>query len=131
MGQWILYPPTVFSYFSPEYQIPATALLGPEFQLQTTATSFLRANFVNSFVYGSVGRGTTANFSNYATLASDPAQLLDALDTLLLHGSMFTEMRASITRAINAVPAGTNQNLQRAQTAIYLVATSSQYQVQR
>jgi hypothetical protein len=32
---------------------------------------------------------------------------------------------------VNAVPAGTNQNLLQAETAIYLIASSSQYQVER
>jgi len=38
--------------------------------------------------------------------------------------------RASILAAVNAVPAGTNQNLNRAKAAIYLVASSSQYQIE-
>ena len=48
----------------------------------------------------------------------------------MLHGTMSTEMRGSITTAISAVPTGTAQNEQRARTAVYLIATSSQYQVQ-
>jgi hypothetical protein len=31
---------------------------------------------------------------------------------------------------VNAVPAGASQNLSRAKTAIYLIASSSQFQVQ-
>jgi hypothetical protein len=52
------------------------------------------------------------------------------LTALLLHGSLSTSARASILTAVNAVPAGANQNLQRAQAAIYLILSSSQYQVQ-
>ena len=49
--------------FPPDYNIPGTNLLGPEFDLETTATTLVRANFVNSFVYGSIGTGTTVSFT--------------------------------------------------------------------
>jgi hypothetical protein len=62
-------------------------------------------------------------------LAGDPAQLVDALDALMLHGSMSTAMRQSIIQAVAAVPV--SNPLKRVRTAVYLVATSSQYQVQR
>jgi uncharacterized protein (DUF1800 family) len=125
--------PSVFNFFPPDYLIPGTSLLGPEFDIETTATTLVRANFVNSFVYNSIGSGTTVSFSPYATLAASPdasGQLLDTLNTLLLHGSMSASTRASILTAVNAVPAGTDQNLQRAQAAIYLILSSSQYQVE-
>jgi hypothetical protein len=57
--------------------------------------------------------------------------LLDSLNALLLHGSLSSSSRAQILAAVNAVPSGTNQNLQRAQAAIYLILGSSQYQVQQ
>jgi len=47
----------------------------------------------------------------------------------MMHGTMSAEMRQSIIDAVTAV-AGTNP-LKRARTAVYLVATSSQYQVER
>ncbi len=129
MGQYLLFPPTVFSYFSPEFEIPESTLLGPELNIQTTATTFERINFINTIAFGSRA-GTTVDFTSYANLAPNPNQLLDSLNTLLLHGSMSPEMRTSITNALNAVPSGSNQALQRAQTAIYLVLSSTQYQVQ-
>jgi uncharacterized protein (DUF1800 family) len=129
MGQNLLFPPTVFSYFSPEFEIPETSLLGPEFNIQTTATTFERINFINTIAFGSK-TGTTVDFTSYANLAPNPNQLLDSLNALLLHGNMSSDMRTSITTALNAVPSGSNQALQRAQTAIYLVLSSTQYQVQ-
>jgi uncharacterized protein (DUF1800 family) len=131
MGQRLLYPPTVFSYFSPDYEIPSTTLLGPEFQILNTATIFPRVNFVNSFAFGSLGSGTTVDLTPFANIAGNTTQLLDALDLLMMHGRMSPQIRTSITTALNAIPTGTNQNLSKARTAIYLVATSSQYNVQR
>jgi len=132
MGQYLLFPPTVFSYFSPDFEIPGSTLVGPELNIQTTATTFERINFINTIAFGTKA-GTTVDFTSYANLAPNPNQLLDSLNTLLLHGSMSPEMRNSITTAINAVPSGSDQALQQAQrakTAIYLVGSSSQYQVQ-
>ncbi len=120
----------MFNFFSPNFVIPGTSLYGPEFQILTTATSLNRANFVNTFVFGSLGSGTTVSFASYGTQASNPGALLDSLNTLMLHGTMSADMKTSILTAMQAVPAGANQGLQEAQTAIYLIGTSSQYQVQ-
>jgi uncharacterized protein (DUF1800 family) len=130
MGQEALYSPSVFNFYSPSYVIPGTTMYGPEFQILTTATSLNRVNWVNSLVFGSIGSGTTMNFSGYATQASNPSALLGSLNTLLLHGSMSSDMQSSILTAMQAVPSGSKQALQQAQAAIYLIATSSQYQVQ-
>jgi len=56
-------------------------------------------------------------------------RLVDTLNTEMMHGTMSAQMKNTILTAVQAV-ASTN-TLLRAQTAIYLVATSSQYQVQR
>lgn len=134
MSQSVMDSPSVFNFFPPSYGIPGTNLLGPEFDLETTATTLVRANFINSFVYGSVGTGTTVSFTTYANLAANPnatGQLLDTLNALLLHNSMTADARTSILAAVNAVPAGSTQNLARAQAAIYLILSSSQYQVEQ
>jgi hypothetical protein len=54
---------------------------------------------------------------------------MDALNSKMMHGAMSPEMRSTILTAVTAVP--TTNPLLRAQTAVYLIATSSQYQVQR
>jgi uncharacterized protein (DUF1800 family) len=130
MGQEALYAPSVFNFYSPSYVIPGTTMYGPEFQILTTATSLNRVNWTNSYVFGSIGSGTTVSFSNYATQASNPSALLGSLNTLMLHGSMSSDMQSAILTAVQAVPAGSKQGLQQAQMAIYLIGTSSQYQVQ-
>jgi hypothetical protein len=131
MNQQPLFAPSVFNFFPPDFQIPGTTMLGPEFDLQTTAVTLVRVNFVNSFAFGSIGTGTTVDFTPWANLAADPNQLVDGLNTLLLHGTLSTSARSSIITAVNAVPTGSTQNLVRARTAIYLIASSSQYQVEQ
>jgi len=130
MGQQALFSPSVFNFYSPSYVIPGTTMYGPEFQILTTATSLNRVNWTNNFVFGSIGSGTTVDFSSYATQASNPTALLGSLNTLMLHGSMSSDMQSSILTAMQTVPTGSNQGLQEAQAAIYLIGTSSQYQVQ-
>ena len=63
MNQQPLFAPSVFNFFPPDFQIPGTTMLGPEFDLQTTAMTLVRVNFVNSFVFGSIGAGTTVDFT--------------------------------------------------------------------
>ncbi len=65
-------------------------------------------------------------------LASNPGAIADQLNALMLHGTMSTQMRSSIITAINAIPTSdANFPRKRAQVAVYLVATSSQYDIQR
>jgi uncharacterized protein (DUF1800 family) len=136
MGMDVFRPPSVFSYFSPATVVPGTnGVRGPEFGLFTTSTALRRANFVNTMAFSRIAvstnapNGTSLDLSGMQALAANPAQLVDALNTLLMHGTMSAEMRQSIIDAVSAV-AATNP-LKRARTAVYLVATSSQYQVER
>ena len=125
MGQNPLSPGSVFNFFAPSYVIPGTTSLGPEFQILTTATALNRANFVNTFVFGSLGATTTVDFSSYAS--QTPSAMLASLNTLLMHGTMPAAMQTDILSAMG--PVGSTPTLTQVKTAIYLIATSSQYQV--
>ncbi len=134
MGQSAFLSPTVFNYYTPDYTVPGTALNGPEFGILTTGTAIARANFVNNVVFSrvTVGTGTGIDLSEMQALATADAsgnQLLDALNTKLMHGTMSAQMKNTILTAVQAVAA--TDPLTRARTAVYLVASSSQYQVQR
>jgi uncharacterized protein (DUF1800 family) len=136
MGMDVFRPPSVFSYFSPGTVIPGTpGVRGPEFGIFSTSTSVRRLNFVNTIVFTGIGvsenapSGTALDLSALETLASNPEQLVDALNTQMLHDAMSEEMRENIQGAVAAVPA--SNSLKRVRTAAYLVATSSQYQIQR
>lgn len=141
MGQPLYRPATVFSYFEPDYQVTGTRLQGPAFQILTTSTTLRRANFVNQMLYfglqpsTNVPTGTQVNMTPVINLANDPPAMVDYLNTLLLHGTMSGAMRQTVLDAINAIPGPPNPSSdyqrRRAQTAIYLVVTSAQYEVQR
>ena len=66
---------------------------------------------------------------DWAIAVGNPAQLVDALDSLMMHNTMSASMKSTIVTTVTNVSAG-NPAL-RTQTAIYLVATSAQYQVER
>lgn len=139
LGQNPFNSPTVFNYYSPDYVIPGTAMLGPEFGLMTTGTAVARANAVNTMVFSRLSvsnptrpLGTSIDLAELEALAAaDPTgnRLLDELDHRLLHKTMSPQMRALILPAFTAVSASNPRA--RAQAALYLVASSSQFQVQR
>ncbi len=140
MGQTEFMSPTVFNFFPPDYTVPGTTLNQPEFAIFTTGTSMARVNFGNTIVFNRIainaGRnvitGTSIDLTALTALAAADTtggQLVDFLDRRMLHNTMSTPMRNTLLTAVTAV-VSTN-TLLRAQTALYLVATSSQYQVQR
>ena len=148
LDQPIFQPATVFSYYQPGYEVPGTKILGPAFGILSTSTTLRRANNINTLIYTGVTanttptaaspdrpRGTSIDIANLEALAVNPndGQLVDALNALLLHGAMSSQMRTSIITAMNAINDATltTRHQKRARAAVYLVATSSQYDIQR
>ncbi len=137
MGQPVFSSPTVFNFYSPEYVVPGTAALGPEFDLQDTSSALARINVANSMLFGTINPNTTVygatgtqfNWTGLQALAGDPAALADKLSVLLMNGTMSAQMKAAIVSAVSAVSA--TDTLGRARTAVYLVAASPQFQVER
>jgi uncharacterized protein (DUF1800 family) len=140
MGQNLFNPPTVFSYFPADNGLAGTNLFGPEFGLLDTSLTYKRANFMNTLFLANSGNGipvglpnrpsgTQINYSSYQAMAGTPQNLVDALNVRMMHGTMSQAMNANIVATVNAItsadPAG------RTRTAIYLIATSAQYQVER
>jgi uncharacterized protein (DUF1800 family) len=134
MSQDIFNSGSVFNFFPPDNLIPQTTLNGPEFAIFNTNTSLARVNFINSMVYGSISSATKLDFSPVIA-AGTPDQMVTWLNNLFLHGTMSDSMKQSILTAISAITVATppsNSDLtNQAKAAIYLVTSSSQYQVQR
>lgn len=141
MAQTPFQSPTVFNFYPPDYNVPGTALNGPEFAIMNTGTAITRTNFVNRFVFTAIPiavsspnspNGLSLNFSDLQSISTaDPTGnlLLDELNRRMLHTTMSSTMRASILPVVTSVSA--TDPLGRVRQAIYLIATSSQYQVQR
>ena len=147
LDQAVYLPASVFSYYTPLYEVPGANLLGPAFEILSTSTALRRANVANTLIYQGVATnantpaGTQLNFSssnfNLEALGATPAQLVDTLNSLLMHGTMSAQMRQQIVDVLTnnitttTDPDQTIRHRKRAQTAVYLVVTSPQYQVQR
>ena len=137
LGQNLFNSPSVFNYYPPDYMIPGTQNVGPEFAIQNSSTFINRDNVASTLAFGTIAplasypaaTGTQPNWSALESLASDPNALCDKLDALLLHGTMSAAMRSGLVSAISAVPSTDPQT--RAKTGYYLVVTSSDYQVER
>ncbi len=139
MGQNPFNSPTVFNYYPPDYIVPGTTILAPEFALLNTAAAISRTNFLYLLLFEGITpnatdafRGTSLDFSEMIPFSEADAsgnQLLDALDNKMMHGALTAEHRASILTAVQIVPA--DNPLLRVKTAVYLIAASSQYQIQR
>lgn len=147
MAQIPFIAPTVFNFYPPDYGIPGTTLLGPEFAIMTTGTAIQRTNFINRFAFTVIPipvsqpnspTGLSLDFADLQALAAADttnSQLLDELNRRMLHSTMTAQMKSTIQTAVNSItvsnPPTAAQTLSRVQQAVYLVATSSQYQVQR
>ncbi len=132
MSQDIFNSPSVFNFYSPQYVVPGTGITGGEFQIFTPATSVYRANLVANIFSAysnyvqTYGPGLTVDFTPYVSLASNPAQLVGALDVALTCGQMPVQMKQIITTAVQNESGG---SLRRVQTALYLIAASGYYNV--
>ncbi len=138
MGQDVFASPSVFNYFPPDYPIPPTLLLGttatiaPELAIEDTHAIAERANFANDllYMYTTTTPAVTKflpQMVNLAALPNTPTEMTDWCNAFMMHNAMPTAMYNMIKDvALNGL---TGDALKR--RAIYLVATSSEYQVAR
>jgi len=136
MSQDLFNAPSVFSFYPPTARVPGETALGPQFAIFSSLTSLRRANFVNRVIFSTIPAaapnrptGTSIDLAAWDSLADDPDRLIEALNGLLLHGAMSNEMRDAIRAVVDGIPAANARA--RVRNAIYLIATSSQYHVQR
>ncbi len=136
MGQDLFRSPSVFNYYPPGYPLAGTSLKAPEFALLSTASAFARINLLYLIVYHQMPttrdrpKGTWLDLSSFTRLAKGQGlRLIRELNFRLLHGAMSDSLRDAVLRAISEIP-GSNR-LARVQEAVYLVATSPEFQVGR
>ena len=127
MGQKVLYPPSVFSYFSPGYRIGGGTLNAPEFQIYSSATSLVRANFVVRLLAGWFGKDVVFDWAPWTALAKDPVMLTERVNEVYFGGRMTAEMKTVIAQAVSSQP----YDKEKAQTALYLALSSPQFMVER
>jgi len=97
----------------------------------------VRSNFIYTLLFGTIApdptipgsTGTTVPLTSLQTSAGDAGALADRLNALLMHGTMSAGVRQAVMNAVNAV--ATSDSLDRVRAAVYVVATSAQYQVEQ
>src|SRR5258707_13727016 len=64
LGQNVFNPPTVFSYFPADFGLPGTNLVGPEFGILDTSTTYARSNFLSTQFLANNGNGIPISSPN-------------------------------------------------------------------
>jgi len=124
LGQNLFAPPTVFSYFSPLYTLESGEP-APEFQIYSAQTAADRADIINSILYSVLDKSTTVNLTPFYPSGNDLSGMVDNISYTFLHHAMSSSLQAA---AISAATAATGAKAQ-AQAALYVVLTSSEYQI--
>jgi uncharacterized protein (DUF1800 family) len=127
MRQNLFYPTTVFNYYPPGYRLQGSTLLGPEFKLRTGPSVLARAAFVDDLLSGYI-QGTTVDLAPFNAIAGDAGKLADGLGSLLLRSDLSLRARQALVSGISSLPADDAPG--RARAGVFLVATSSQFEVQ-
>jgi len=128
LGQQVLSPTTVFSFYSPLAPLPSNPdLYGPEFQIYSPGLAIERANLIYQILSGQLGASFSINLSAFNAVANDANALVELVNQRLLQGRMSNELRQIIVTATLATQ-GTNN---RVLGALYLAALSSEFSVQR
>jgi uncharacterized protein (DUF1800 family) len=136
MGQNAFDQPSVFNFYSPLFRLPS-GQLAPEFGTYNQQSALERANYAYAVTHNSwPGGNVKIDLTNLTTLASDtnPATrtasltaLLNASSQALLGIPLRSDMAAAILPALLA----TSNPVTRAETALYLLAISPQYQIEQ
>jgi hypothetical protein len=145
LGQRVYYSPTVFNYYQPDTTVESggKALNEPEFAIHDSNTSIGRANLVYRLVYQGVGQdanldgavGTRVDTQQFEASADDPVTLVNNVNAVLMGGALPSGARDTIATAVATIasstdPTKTQWRTDRAQLAVYLVASSYYFQVQ-
>lgn len=147
LAQAPLSAPSVFNFYRPDYLKPGEmrdrGLFSPEFQIVNDNTAIAMANRLHGALFNSdrdVKSGRTLantlspvgnlplNFSVEKSLATQPVALVNRLDLLMMAGRMSPQMRKVLETAIGSMP---SNDRQRVEDAVFLVASSPQFSVQR
>ena len=124
LGEELFNAGSVFSYFSPQSKTEH-GLFGLAFQIYSTQTAADRVNLVNSILYGTAATGFKINLAPFVAQATDAPTLLSYIGSVFLHSGMSSGLTAAATTAINAATTPTA----KVQAALFVVLTSSEYQI--
>lgn len=141
MRQHVFRPPSVFNFYSPDYPVAGTALVGPAFGIHNANTALNRINYLNYLIFwngsgasssvpGAVG--TRVDLSGFAADATDAGRLVDRISLLALGELLPATSRTAVISAVNQFGSGTaSERTNRVRQAAFLVFASPQYHLVR
>ena len=110
--------------------LAAAGLVAPEFQITDDTTAILVPNFLGGLIFTVANPNSVAGQSTFSLnltteqgLVGTPSALLDHLSLVMTGGQLSSATRNRITTSLSTLGAATS-TLERAQTAILLIATS-------
>lgn len=143
-GQFTMYSPSVFNFFSPNYQpigpIADNDLFAPEFELHNTRTSIGYFNEVDLWSFGRMPFYTwqegnpeiTYEIDHLLYMMREPDVLLNYLDKIYAHGQLSDRTRDIIKTAVNSLdwPWDREEELDyKLRLAMYLFFISPDYTI--
>jgi uncharacterized protein (DUF1800 family) len=127
LGEYVWAPESVFSFYSPSFNIPGTTINAPEFQIfdgnYLAQRSQILYNIINGTQYGvDFSYKQTGWLVTHFTTVPD---ILDAVNHVFYHGTMPAATQAAIASYCATVPASTPQRL----CPLYLSLNSDAFQI--
>jgi uncharacterized protein (DUF1800 family) len=139
--------PSVFNFFRPNYTPPnsslaAAGMVAPEMQITAEPSVAGYLNYMQNAIQNGIGtnRDVVPDYTAELALASQPSQLVERINLLLLNGAISPSLRSTLETAVSAVPlpAQTSSNTSfvatqrqnRVGVAIFLTMASPEYLVQ-
>jgi uncharacterized protein (DUF1800 family) len=151
MGAWgtrlhedVFRPPSVFDFYSPDYPVAGTNLVGPQFGIHNANGALDRLNFLDFLLYQGGAKaikkdphslGTQIDDTAFLSSAGDAGVLVDRLSLLAFGHTLPAITRQPVIDAVTywdtTTAPGDAWQHKRVSTAAYLVYGSPDYQVQR
>ena len=120
---------SVFGFYTPGYMVPNTTLNAPEFTIENSGSVLDRLTLADQLVTTNHLYQFTVDLSATSPLGviakQSPANLVDTLGMMFMHGQMPSQMRSIIIDTVTPI----KDIQQRTRVATYLVITSSEYKI--
>jgi uncharacterized protein (DUF1800 family) len=147
LGQMPFESPSVFNFYPPDFALAGSnGLVSPPQGLMNISTVVDRHNLIYDWTFNNWGTrwdwrpvsgdatstGSSIDWSAWGRLAYNPDRLLDTLDDLALEEDLTPQQRTAIIDAMNAETYWGDPLIEsqfRARLAIYLIASSPQFQI--
>ncbi len=137
-GQAVLESPSVFNFFRPDHPLePGGALVAPESQILSEVNLATTNNMLFAQVYGlnnrveGQGNQTFITIDREMQLASNPVELVDHLNDLLMAGSLSSDFRTALVQHLNTHPSDDEGLLYRVMDGIFCIVASPFHHVQQ